>query len=557
MADININGLFEYKYLDSNNELKTEEIGIINNFLYKNILSTPKKIQASYDTWQFSDSKCSFAIYQDKLYIANGKDYIYIYDGNKGILTQQGAPFVKASSYGYLTGLFAYAITYITAGGEEVLGSISNIVNAVNNKIVLDLPLGYDGVISRKIYRAYNGDYSNLILIANISDNTTLQYIDNIPYGSEIGTPIPTINNELPKPYFIKVFNGRLIGCKCDKTPTQLYITEAGLDIFDSANFLDITNFGDDNTEITGLGVDFSYVVVFSEKNVFLLTIGTTNSLTITRVNVGCKDGFSIVKLPSFADFPGGIMFVSSNNDIRILNGLDALPVSTSVNNIRSDNWAQNIRGTLENDLKGSPNIYSIYYNYKYHLIVNGNKYIFDIRTNGWTYHNIETENYKSNPYVLGILNNELYNGQVAFDSSISDDNIVLIEKEYSDITYRGEEVPAFLESSQINVSDKYSFVEKLIIWYLPTEENKMKITVITDDDIEYQEEADFELVDGVFENDYFTQTDFNIAKNMDYKVFNIYKNIRWLKFKIENNIGNCSIQGWGIYSQPLSNKEQ
>lgn len=557
--EIAINGMFDYKFLDSKNELKNYYIGVINGAIWKDILTQyPTKLTSAYDNWTFSNSKCSFAVYKDKLFIANGKDYVWIYDGNKQIVSQMGAPMAMVGAVGNVVGDFAYAVTYITAGGEEVLGSISNIVHCVNNQVILDLPLGYAGVTSRKIYRAYNGVYSNLDLLTTIGDNTTTSYIDNllyVPVATPIN-PIPAINNELPKPYFVTVFNNRLIGCKADKTPTQIFLSEAGIEMFDSANFVDISNFSDDNTEITGIGVDFSTVVVGTLRNIYILNIGTTIGVTPTRVNIGFLDGYSIVRLPAFGDFSGGLMFVSSNNDVRILSGIDALPVSTSINNVRSDNWAQNIRGSLDNVLKGYKNIYAVYYNYKYILVIDGNKYVFDIRTKGWTYHQIETKNYKSSPYVLAILGNNLYNGQVKLDTSISDKNIVIIEREYSTIDYNGEDVPAYIESPQINVSDKYKFIEKLIIWFIPTEDNELQIKVVCDDDTEFAPTYKFQVLGGAFDPEAFLSTDYETYKEMDYRVYNIQKPARWFKFKINNDIGNCSIQGWGIYNQNISNKE-
>jgi hypothetical protein len=559
MGTTAINGMVEYKFLNSDNELINYDVGIINGYIYRDILtSSPQKLTSAYDNWTFANSKCSFAVYNDKLFIANGKDYVWVYDGNKQIVSQMGAPEAEVGAVGNVVGDFAYAITYTTAGGEEVVGSISNIVHTVGNKVELTLPLGYAGCTARKIYRAYNGIYSNLDLLATISDNTTLTYTDNTLYVpiSTPANPIPAINNELPKPYFLQVFNNRLIGCVDDKAPTQLFITEAGLEVFDSATFTDISNFGDDNTAIVGMGIDFSTVIVGTQKNVYLLTIDTTISVSPSRVNTGFLDGYSVVRLPAFADFTGGLMFVSSNYDIRILNGLDALPVSTSINNVRSNNWAQNIRGSLDNVLRGYDNMYAIYYNYKYHLVIDGNKFVFDIRTNGWTYHNIETENYESKPYILAILRGNLYNGQVKSDATISDKDIVAIEQEYMSLTYKGEEVPAYIESPQINVSDKYKFVEKLIIWFIPSEDNEFTIKVICDDETEFVSDYDFQVLGGAFSDTDFLSTDYEIYKEMDYKIFNIQKPVRWFKFRLENNIGMASVQGWGIYTQEMQNKE-
>lgn len=559
IQNVSINGIFDYKFLDSNNELKNYYIGVINGNIYKDILtSTPTKLTSPYDTWQFQDSKCSFAVYNDKLFIANGKDYIFVYDGNSEIVSQMGAPMAKVAGIGNITGTFAYAITFITAGGEEITGTISNNVFCNGNKVELTLPLGYDGTTSRKIYRAYNGDYSKLDLLATIADNTTLKYVDNILYNplAPILNPIPEINNELPKPYFIKSVKGRLIGCKCDNLPTQLFITDAGLEIFDSAKFIDISNFGDDNTPIEGMGIDFSSLIVGTKKNMYLLSIEDTVKVYPTRVNTGIKDGYSVVQIPTQGNFPGGLMFVSSNNDIRILSGLDALPVPTSINNVQSLNWAQNIRGSLDNVLRGYLNMYAIYFNNKYILVIDGDKYVFDIRTSGWTFESIETENYQSKPYILAILGNDLYNGQVKLDTSISDKNIVVIEREYSEFDYMGQEVPAFIESAEINVSEKYKFLEKLLFWFKLTEKNEFKIKVICDDETEFSPTYDFSLIGGAYSNDNFIQTDYDIYKELDYRIYNIQKPARWVKFRIENNVGNGAIQGWDLFYDDIRNKE-
>ena len=77
-------------------------------------------------------------------------------------------------------------------------------------------------------------------------------------------------------------------------------------------------------------------------------------------------------------------MFVSSNNDVRILIGLRALPVATSLDNISSENIASNIRGTLFNALNTPSNIYAEYFEYKYHLVVDGKKFVYDIRNNAY-----------------------------------------------------------------------------------------------------------------------------------------------------------------------------
>lgn len=551
IGESNIDGLYEYKYLDNDLNLQTEFIGVCNGNIYKDILTSDySSLFGEYDTKRLTNGKCSFQFYNNKLFIANGKNYVWVYDGSKQIITQMGAPFARTMENisGNVNGTYAYAITYTTAGGEEVLGSISNTIYSLNKQVYLDLPIGYTGTTSRKIYRASNGDYGNLDLLATISDNTTLAYIDNTAPAT-ISNPIPNINNELPKPYFLQIFNSRLIGCKVDNTPTQAFFTTTNNEVFDSASYVEVSNYGEDNSALEGIGVDFSNIMIGSQKNIYLLSIDpTTSAISVipTRANVGIKDGYTVKRLPASSNFLGGLMFVSSLNDIRILKGMDALPISNSINNIGTNNWAQNIRGSLDIQLRGANDLYAEFFNYKYHLVINGNKFVFDIRTQGWTYHEIKTENYSSNPYILAVLDNNLYNGQTENGD---------IEQEYLSIQYKEEDLPAYLETPQINVSDKYSFIQKLIFWLDTNNNSRFKITVIANDnDKDYSLPiSEFQIESGAFNQDFF-KTDFQIKIPLDYKIYNIYKNCRWLKFKFENNIGNTSFLGWGIYLTSLSN---
>lgn len=540
--EANIDGLFEYRYLDSNNKLQVEQIGVCNGKIYKDILSIPKIISTD-----ISKGKCSFAVLNDCLYIANGKDYVWKYDGAKGVITQMGAPTANKNGLGVLNGKYYYAITNVLAGGEEYVGSVSNSLDLNNNKVLLDIPIGYSGTLSRKIYRT-EANGTTLKLLATIADNTTLTYSDN-NLDDTLGANIINVNNDLPKPYFISVYNERLVGAKVDLYPTQIFISDVEIDFFDlGSNGLDIANYSDDNSPVNGIGIDFSNLMVATLKHWYLITIDSSGNfnVTTTRVNIGCKDGYSIVRVPTYGDFSGGLMFVSTNNDVRVTNGLRAIPVSTSVDNIYSDMFSQNIMGTLHDALNGYSNVYSLYYDYKYHLIIDGNKYVYDIRLKGWTYHEIQTEDFKSSPICLAIFDDILYNGQ--------EDG--WIEQEYFDTTYRGQEVTATLESVELNVSKDYSAFQKLVFWLSPNEYNKMALTVIADDDVYYAENKEFDFLSGAYDYRDFSPTEFTISGETDFKTFNIYKPVRWLRWILNVTEGSMILRKWGMYLQTMTGKE-
>jgi hypothetical protein len=539
IQDKKIDGLFEYKYLDKNNILQTEFIGVCNGCIYKDILTTPILLKTGLDT-----GKVSFSILNDQLFIANGKNYIQVYNGEKGIIKEMGAPFAEISTIGALTGVYYYAMTYVTAGGEEVVGSVSNTITLANEQVLLTLPIGYTGVTSRKIYRTTAGG-SSLKLLTTIANNTTLTFLDNIADGS-LTTDIPVINNEIPIPFFLLVANQKLFGSKVLKYPTQVFVTDTNIELFDSASFIDVSNYGFDNTPINGLGFDYNKIIVGSNKNIFFID-PSDNSVILTRANIGIKDGYSIVNIPANGEFPGGLMFVSTLNDIRLMSGLQALPVSTSLDNVYTGNWSQSIKGTLNSDVQSASNIYAIFYKYKYHLLLNNKKYVFDIRKSAWTIHNIQTENYLSSPSILAILNEDLYNGQ----------NDGWIEKEYCDNKYRDEEVLAYLESPYFEADRKYKLIEDLSFWIESGNNAEIKLTIEFDDNIYNKIENTFISSKGCFDNNNFIFSNFDInSQKLNYKIVNIYKNIRWIKYKIEVLKGAFNYQNFGMRLQLLNNKE-
>lgn len=536
----NIDGITEYRYLDSTNTLKTEHIIVTNGSIYKDVLGTPALVYPG-----MLPGKVTFAVFNDKLYLANGNNYIYVYDGNKGIVYQMGAPEAEATTtLGNPNGVYYYAITYVLAGGEEVIGSVSNTVTVALKKINLTIPIGYTGTLTRNIYRTEAGG-TTLKLLTAIANNTDLTYTDNTADVS-LTTAIPATNNELCKPAFIGVAGQKIFASGDAKYPTQVFISDTNVDVLDTANGLDVANYGVDNTPVKGLGVDFNKIIVGTEKNIIMID-PSSNTPVITRANVGIKDGYSVKSIPATASFPGGMMFVSNLNDVRVLVGMQALPVATSLDNVRTDNLAQDIRGDISRYLVASSNISSEFINYKYHLLIDYIKYVYDIRLGAWSAQDIRTASYQSKPQVLGILNGNLYNGQV--DG--------WLEQEYASITYKSEDVEAYVESPYMQVSTDYKFIKKIKLWFIAGNNNIVNAEVVTDENEAFKIDQDFYLQGGVYNSVYFNPFYFRTGNStMDYRVININKFCRWIKYRITSTTGNVNFQGFEIYYQEAETKQ-
>ena len=198
-----IDGMFEFNFLNTAGQSVIEQIFVTNGKIYKNFKS-PVLIRDG-----LQPGKVTFTTFENKLYIANGLNYVQIYDGAN--VTQMGAPFLLLNGIGPLNGNYIYAVTYTTAFGEEVNGSQTHVITTSNNQIKLDVPIGYTGVTSRKIYRTKSGE-TQLKLLTTIADNVTTEYIDITP-DSALGANIPAVNNEMPKPFFIETSKDKLVGC--------------------------------------------------------------------------------------------------------------------------------------------------------------------------------------------------------------------------------------------------------------------------------------------------------------------------------------------------------
>ena len=524
LVDINnpIDGLFQYSYLRSNtssfsNEtiqtIVNTELIVCGGKLYKN-KNVPELIYSG-----FQKGKCQFTILNDKVFIVNGKDYIKIYNGSTNIVTEMGAPeAIVQNEASPLDGTYYYAMTYVTAGGEEVLGTVSNIVSPNQEKVLLNIPIGYAGTLQRKIYRTeVNG--TTLKLLVTIANNTDLTYLDDTA-DSSLGAEIPAINNECPKPKYITTSSTfKLVAAGDKKFPSQAYVSDTNVEILDKANFTDISNRGVDNSPIVGISDDYDQIIIGTKKQIYFVnTSETVTTVTVTRANIGVLDGFSMVKMPSNSGFAGGVMFVASDRTVRVMNGNYSDPVPTSLDNIKTENWAQTIRGSLSNALGSYQNIHAEYYDYKYHLVIDSKIYVYDTRLLGWHLLEFRTENNLCTPNLLVNFDDEaLYIGKR---------NNGYIEKMYSDTLYIGDDLPAYIKFPYWAVSEDLKFFRELHIYYLKQSELDIQVNInVGDNTNSVINEAVNEVTTQVFSSDDYDSNYYETGSiREDYKVIYLNK---------------------------------
>ena len=112
-------------------------------------------------------------------------------------LSAPGAPTLGEGVGGNPDGAYDYVITFVTAFGETVAGTIAQITVSAKKVELTDIPLGPTGTTDRKIYRTVGDDQGgDLLLVAALGDNTTTVYTDDTADGNLLAAA-PAVNTAL------------------------------------------------------------------------------------------------------------------------------------------------------------------------------------------------------------------------------------------------------------------------------------------------------------------------------------------------------------------------
>ena len=541
-----IDGFFEFKYINQNSEQVTENIVVFGGVVHKGLFSTLVPIFSGLT----AGARCDFVVLNDKMFIANGIDIIVVYNGR--VVSEMGAPSVENKlEAGNLNGDYFYEMTYVIGGVESRSGARSNTINTDFNKSTLEIPIGPVDVTTRKIYRTTGGG-STLKLVVDIGDNITTVFVDDVSDGS-LGADIIAVNDPMPIPTFITVVADKLVGGKVAKRPQRLYFTEPNKEFFTNLrNTTDVTTFGNDNTSIQGIEPDYNQLVVGSEKFLYLVNFITVSgnlsaAVKQTNENIGVKDGYSMINIPANEDFQGGIIFASTLNDIRLFNGNIGELVGTALDNLRSYNLSQVISATLRDDIAVSEFLIGHFFDYKYFLATNENIHVFDIRGQKWSLLTIKTENFSSFPNFMGTIDNKMYVGQ-------KDEGIV--EKMFTEFTYRGEEYRSKLTSNQVVVSTDLKYFRDFYFYYTTASECTLNIKIFIEGNTRNPIEKEVVLEEGSFSFDDFFELDFKTLKDQeDYQVIHINKYARWIEFEIDVIKGFFNFRGYKFMTNKVYDK--
>lgn len=560
-AGSSVDGGYEYKYLDSNNQLQTKNIVFSGGDMFDRDLGG-----TALHTDVFTAGHLVRCTTQnDKCFMTNGVDYPKVFWGEKNIIYEMGSGAAEATTTaGEPTGGYKYQVSYVIGGVETIIGTTGNYLLVDHKQITVNIPLGPTGCTARKLYRTIAGG-STFFLLATVSDNTTLTYTDNVADGA-LGAAIGAINNEVPRPRFIESNSSILVGAVVDKYPTQAFTTETGLEWFDLTSFTDISNISNDNSPIVGMGQDYSQIFLGSERHIYLMDVsGTTVSTQQTRANIGVLDGYSIVRIPQNNNFPGGTMFLASDMTFRVFSGNTSLPVQGSLDNIRTDNWGQPVQGII--DGWTSKNKFdAVYYDFKYHIMVRGTTDIltFNTKTSGWAKLSLMTNDAEDEI----DLNCFILSGDYLF---VGRQNTSYVEKMYAATDYNGNEYTATLrtpalptirvadEDGSINhvVTNEFKYMTDLILYFVSSGHNKWQFSVYFDGDYTNPQTGEIELEGGFFDPQFYSPDIYDTGTSSeDFRVVRLNRFARWIEIELKSVSGVSYFRGYRLLIDDVKSKE-
>tara|TARA_R100000734_G_C3319028_1_gene114077 strand:- start:4420 stop:6597 length:2178 start_codon:yes stop_codon:yes gene_type:complete len=241
---------------------------------------------------------------------------------------------------GFVTGSdgqneYKYKVSFVNeAGSESPISEASRPIKWTTKDItkgtneyanracpVMEIPVGPQGVVARKLYRTNNGG-SDFFFLDQIDNNTDDFYVD-FRQDTQLGSSAPLDSESIVMPAnggrFTATFKNCLFIDGGISDGTRIYYSQPNQpDTFKDSNFFDVgTREGGD---ITGFEVYYNSLLVFREQAIDLIRGDALNGFELVPfiTGIGCRSPHSVVNVPTI-----GIMFLGQDGVYCIKGGLD------------------------------------------------------------------------------------------------------------------------------------------------------------------------------------------------------------------------------------------
>lgn len=250
----------------------------------------------------------------------------------------------SGASNGDKQAIFGWSISFISDTGSEGPTSVLNTVSwgleagaeGFRHACALDIPIGPQGTVARKIYRTtnYSDDYvapgdTTLYFIDIIRNNVEDVFFDAVKTAN-LGQPAPEIATgplPAPKARFSALFNGCLfLDGGVDDSRTLYFSTIGLIEQFAADAFIELSA---ENGGITALFGNYNTLLVFREKGIDVVQGDYVNGFTATTLttNVTCKAPHSVQSVPGL-----GVVFLAEDGVYAIVGGLTGGAVNEVIN---------------------------------------------------------------------------------------------------------------------------------------------------------------------------------------------------------------------------------
>lgn len=241
----------------------------------------------------------SYAVYDGTVYMSNGKDTPWKWDGVRAATT------VDADSN----------------AGQPVLNVASTTGFEVGKTVVIN--------------EGGPREETKIIAVGGITPGVSLTMTQNLTYAhtqlqaDEVWSATTELSGSLPKAKWLVLHRDKLFYIATIDNPNYVYFSQAGVpETIDADAFFIV--YTDDNQELTGGASLYGYLMLFKESSTHKLGGTTKQQLTLASNLVSAHPRIGCIAFLTITHVPGGLMFLS-NDGVQFTNTVDIVRQSDNV----------------------------------------------------------------------------------------------------------------------------------------------------------------------------------------------------------------------------------